>query len=120
MRTEDPGAVLELADSSVDAPRIRSEATILSTQSSVSIHRDIPPALRAFLDTLRTPLEGLAPIFIANGFNSDASLDILSELPPEGNWEKMKQEILVQGRLAGWLAVKHALQQRRSGTLGRG
>lgn len=80
----------------------------------------ISPALRAFLGTLRTgPLDVLASIFSDNGFDSETSLDMLSELPPEDNWEEMKQEILTKGRLAGWLAVKGALQQRRSSIQGR-
>ncbi|KIP11673.1 hypothetical protein PHLGIDRAFT_436707 [Phlebiopsis gigantea 11061_1 CR5-6] len=114
-RAEDPAAVPEQAGPLAAGPSTRSRPAIPSAQSSAPISH----ALRTFLDTLRTPLDGLASIFIDNGFDSEASLDILSELPPEGNWENMKQEILAKGRLAGWLTVKHALQQRRASVLGR-
>lgn len=71
-----------------------------------------PAALSAFLGTLPVPCEHLAPIFIANGFDSDASLDFLCGIPVEGHWDEMKEEILKQGRLAGWLAINEGLKQR--------
>ncbi|KIP11672.1 hypothetical protein PHLGIDRAFT_436700 [Phlebiopsis gigantea 11061_1 CR5-6] len=74
----------------------------------------VPPALKAFFDTTRVPLDHLAPIFVQNGFDSDATLDLLCELPPEGHWQDMKDEIMKQGRLAGWLAVQKGLLQRAS------
>ena len=75
-------------------------------------------ALRAFLATLRAPSDFLVPIFIKNGFNSEATLDLLSEVPAEGHWESMKQEILDEGNLASWLVVAQGLKQR-AGSLGR-
>jgi hypothetical protein len=46
---------------------------------------DIPGPLKTFLDTLKIPLTRIACIFVDNGFDSDATLDLLCESPPEGN-----------------------------------
>lgn len=72
----------------------------------------IPPALKAFFGTIRVPVEHLAPIFIQNGFDTDYAIDLLYEHPPEGHWEAMKDEIIKQGRLAGWLAIQKGLRLR--------
>lgn len=72
----------------------------------------MPAALENFLCTLLVPCEHLAPIFMANGFDSHASLDLLCGLPAETHWKEMKNEILQQGRLVGWLAVQKGLEQR--------
>lgn len=77
-----------------------------------SLNPPVSPALKAFFDTTRVPLDHLAPIFVQNGFDSDATLDLLCELPPEDHWQDMKGEIMKQGRLAGWLAVQKGLLQR--------
>ena len=69
-------------------------------------------ALQNFLDGLTIPSRHLAPIFIHHGFNSEVTLDLLCEFSPEGNWDYLKHDILMHGRLAGWLAVQHGLQQR--------
>ncbi|GJE89482.1 hypothetical protein PsYK624_055830 [Phanerochaete sordida] len=72
----------------------------------------VPPALAAFFATARVPLEYLTPIFVKHGIVTEETLDLLCTMPVEGNWEDMKAEILAQGLLAGWLAVKRALGLR--------
>jgi hypothetical protein len=71
----------------------------------------IPPDLHAFLSSLRVNQESLAPIFIKYGFDTNNALDFLCEIPVS-DWKDMKQEIVKQGRLVGWLAVQKGLQQR--------
>lgn len=75
-------------------------------------HPPLPPALDAFFHSLRIPLQHIADVFIENGFNTEESLDLLCETPPEDGWAHMKDEILARARLAGWLAVQTGLKQR--------
>lgn len=72
----------------------------------------LPPALDVFFDSLRIPLQHIADVFIENGFDTEESLDLLCETPPEDGWAHMKDEILARARLAGWLAVQTGLKQR--------
>lgn len=82
------------------------------TSQEATSNPAIPPALRAFLNSLRISCENLADIFVENGFDTDESLDFLSELPVHNHWEAMQKAILREGRLAGWLAVQKGLERR--------
>ena len=75
---------------------------------------EIPAPIKAFLDTLTIPLGHLARIFVDNGFDSDVGLDLLCQLPPDNNWEDMKNQIIQHGRLVGWLAIRQGLEQRQA------
>ena len=77
-----------------------------------ALSSDISLPLKAFFSTLHVPLQHLAPIFVQYGFNTVETLDMLCTTPVEGNWDDLKADILAQGRLAGWLAVKKGLEQR--------
>ena len=103
---------LPVASASAGPSRDQSSSSVNTMSGTPATNCPIPSALKAFFDTTRVPLDHLAPIFVRNGFDNDATLDLLCELPPEGHWEDMKNEILQQGRLAGWLAVQKGLLQR--------
>lgn len=72
----------------------------------------IPLALRTFLEALGEPPEELAPIFIRHGFITERRIDALAEVPPEGHWDVLKQEIIGQSDLARWLVIEAGLEER--------
>ena len=91
------------------SPRMLFSLVNVASLNSISV---ISSALQAFFNDLKIPLHHLAPIFVENGFDTDATLDFLCELPVVGHWDDMKKDIITKGKLVGWLAIQKGLEQR--------